>query len=139
MMMTHRNRSIALGINMGNKSRIVYTDCNYGPIKEKNLSVLPVEDENQTYCFAILINLFYLNICHTALRGGKNTFVQYFYVTRPIGEVDNPLNCVCLKSATKNEMDHSVDLSQFFGNSVQILEWRGISPFYILRSVHHND
>ena len=66
-------------------------------------------------------------------------FIQYMQCTPPLDEIDLTLNCICLRWATVDEVDRTVEteLSHSKVSSMEEGEWYGMEPFEsIFGSVH---
>ena len=57
-------------------------------------------------------------------------YVQYMEVTDAVSGVDRALDCVCLRWATADEVDRTLNIEQSLqGNQVQEGEYYGLVPF----------
>lgn len=66
-------------------------------------------------------------------------FLQCMKCTRALGEVENELDCVCLKWSTTHKKDHSAVVEKELNSRTELImgEWFGVEPFRAhLRALH---
>ena len=62
-------------------------------------------------------------------------YVQYMQVTPPIDNVEKALNCVYLRWATDDEVDHTVSTQPV--RTISVGEWFGMIPVGAVKGVVH--
>lgn len=121
-------RIIRSDIQTSNKHQTVFAHTRFGPSKVKRFSVVLVSAEDVVYWFEQGLFLFKLNVPDDNAWTEVYTFVQHFDITIPIDEIDNVLNCVCLRWATRDEFGYTINFKSSSQNKVEIGEWYGLVP-----------
>lgn len=78
--------------------------------KQKD-SIVVVKTEFKLYWFALVLLLLHLCVAGMTLQGEEYAFVTYFIVTEPIDEVDIVLNYLCLRLATEDKIDPTLNFN----------------------------
>ena len=69
---------------------------------------------------------------------GEYAYVQYMEVTNPLSQVDKVLVCVCLRWATEDGVDRTLNIeASLQRNRVEAGEWYGLVPFSSIMSTVH--
>jgi len=115
----------------------IYGTLRFGPTKKKHFSyvLMKGEQEGRTELWiAKVVALFHMS-CHG--RKQELAFVQFMQCTPPLDHVDDILQCVCLRWATEDGVDHTVTPVPTRGRPVLAGDWYGIEPVQsILGTVH---
>lgn len=115
----------------------VYADVAFGPSKAERFSVVLVESDGGDFWFSRVMLLFHLRTRSKTEMSGEFALIQYFEITSPIDSVDRVLRCLCLRWATDDEVDLTVNENLSSADIIEVGEWYGVVPFSSVRSVHH--
>ena len=101
-------------------------------MKIKQSFVLIRSEENETECtlwVAKVLLFVRMDVNNTSVKSDY-AFVQYMEVTNPVTEVDKALGCVCLRWATDDEKDWTLDIEESLKSKhIDAAEWYGLVPF----------
>lgn len=68
--------------------------------------------------------------------------VRYFEIKPPVDSIDRVLNCLSLRWATDDGIDHAIDhtvrLNLNGDSTIDVGEFHEVVPFSSIRSVHHS-
>lgn len=116
--------------------RKIYADHAFGPSQFRRLRVVMGYGERDAYGFAKLLLLFYFSTCTNDRMYWAFAFLQYFQITLPISNKNRVLVCICLRKATEDEFDLSVNQCVSGAGSIKAEEWRDVVSHSSVMSVH---
>lgn len=112
-------------------------DGAFRPTKCRTFSVVRVQEESSLYWFAQTFLLFHVNLHEPDSEYNEFAFDQYFDMTFPVDEMDEKLNCVWLRWAADDGLDHFVNFNTADIETIEADERYGLVPFSSIFSVHH--
>jgi hypothetical protein len=87
------------------------------------------KDDLDVYWIGQVLLLFHLNE-YGQRQPKQYAFVQFMEVTRCLSKVDEELGCVCLRWATADNVDHTINASTHISaGQIEAAEWYGLVPF----------
>lgn len=119
----------------------IFATATFGPSKKKRHSFVLIKGgdaDSPVYYIAKVLLLFRMNISNI-MTNKEMAFVQYMEFTPPIDNVDDILNCLCLRWSTSDEIDYTQPGAENkpVHNILETGEWYDIIDFNtICSSVH---
>jgi hypothetical protein len=107
-------------------------DRPYQSTKQSFVAIKGLEkDHLDVFWIGQVLLLFHLDDTSITTEPKKQfAFVQFMEVTKCLTTVDEALGCVCLRWATEDNIDHTVDPSTHIrAGQIETAEWYGLVPF----------
>lgn len=124
-------------IEIGNKLQRVYAEAGLVQPKRKKTEFCTCWRGDEAYWLTQLLLSFYFNVARVCTQVNEYTFVQCFYPTNPIDEVDNILKYLCLRWANKVEIGYKINFDANQSDVIESGEWYGLVSSSSIKSVHH--
>lgn len=115
----------------------VHADHFFGPPNGKRFRVRLAKEFEKAFWFAQVLVLYHLNTVTYHEMSREFAFLRYIETILLIDTVDRALSCLCLRLATGDKCDPTVNRNLRADNTIDVGECYDVVSFNPKRSAHH--